>query len=165
MSSLYELTPKLQKKYKKSLDLWEDTFFVRYNKRYFDLLSSGNYEEFAPLFTAFETGVEHWMNQSLKYNKETTLTLEHYRRGHSITFSRELYHMYLNFLENVILPELQEPKEGAKLMITTHSGGTHLAYYRNKKYEVPMGSGDIKIEDAIVIHWLPYEEQYNPFTG
>lgn len=165
MSSLYELTPELKVKYKKTLDLWKDTFFIRYNKRYFELLAIESYEEYAPLFTALELGVEHFMSQELKYNPETTLTLEHYRNGHSIAVSRDVYHMYLNFLENVILPKLQEPEEGTNLMITTHNGGTHLAYYRNKQYEVPMGDGSTKIEDAVVIYWRPYDEKYNPFTG
>lgn len=165
MSSLYDLTPALEKKYEKTSDFSKDIFFVRYNKRYFELLSSGNHEEYAPLFSALEEGVEYWVSEALRYNAETTLTLEHYRKGHSMTVSRNIYHMYLNFLENVILPELTEPEEGAKLLITTHNGGTYLAYYRNKQYEVPMANRTIKVEDGIIIHWLPYEEKYNPFTG
>lgn len=166
MVSLYKITPELEEKYKKTLDLWQDTFFIRYYKRYFDLFTTGDYIEYLPLFSAFETAVEDRMREALEYKPETELTSDHFRRGNSVTVTRDLYHMYINFLENIILPELQEPSEGAKLWITTHNGGTHLAYYKEGKYEVPRGGkGVLTTEEAIVIHWLPYDEGYNSFTG
>ena len=165
MTALYELTPELRDKYKRTLDFWEDTLFIRYYKRYFDLLSSGDYEEYAPLYSAFELGVEEKMAESLHYKPDTTLTLEHYRKGHSVLVSKELYYMYLNFLENVILPELKEPVDGSELMITTHNGGTHLAYYRNGQYEVPMADKSTRIETAVVIHWRLYSDTKDTFIG
>lgn len=165
MTALYELTPELQDKYKQTLDFWEDVLFIRYFKRYFDLLSSGDYEEYAPLYSALELGVEERMAEALHYKPDTTLTLENYRKGHNITVNRQLYNMYINFLENVIIPEMGEPEEGSELIITTSNGGSHLAYYRNGQYEVPMSDKSTKIESGVVIHWRLYSDTLDTFTG
>ena len=165
MNTLCTISPEMETKYDVPNRGDEGYYSVRYYKRFFELLTSGNYDEYTPLLTALELGVEARMREALRYKPDTTLTLESYRKGHSIYLPRFMYNMYLNFLENVILPDLKEPPEGILLMITTHDGGTHSAYYRNKQYEVPMASGTIKIEDAVVINCEIYGYKTNPFTG
>lgn len=157
MGSLYEINSEIKKKYKKSLGFYKDLAFVRYNRKFFKLLSNGH-SDYLALFSAFELGVELSMSQALEYKPETSLTMDSFREGASVTLSIQEYYMYLNFLENIILPELKEPPDNSKLIITTHSGGKHLAYYRNGNYEVTMSDGLIHIEESVVIDWIIYEE-------
>lgn len=151
-NKLYKVSNQTKEKYKYKKS---ETHLVRYNKKFFELLCKGN-NKYIELFSAFERGVEKWMSEALFYKPDTTLTLDSYRKGHWIVLNEREYHMHLNFLERVIIPHLKKPEENSKLMITTHNGGTHLAYYRNGQYEVPMASGNIRIEDQVVIDWRNY---------
>lgn len=152
MNKLYRVSNNIKKKYNYTND---NTYLVRYQKKFFDLLSRGH-DKYIELFTAFERGVESWFNEALFHNPDTTLTMDSYRNGHTILLSKNEYHMYLNFLEEVVISQLTEPDNNSKLMITTHNGGTYLAYYRNGNYEVPMSNGETRIEDAVVIDWRYY---------
>lgn len=147
-----------ERKQKYARDLNQDCLDVRYQTLFYQLLSKG-YDEYTLLFSAFELGVEREIRTTLHYRPELTeVDMNVYRKGYSVMLNEQEYNMYLNFIEDVILPTFIEPPNNSKLMITTHKGGTHLAYYENGEYTVPMSDGTVRIEDATVLYWRFYHD-------
>lgn len=147
------LTPELRKKYWGTLKYADEGLTIRCHNWLYLPLKTGKYPEFTPLFNALERGILERYDRYCRTNPRTTISLPYQRHIWHIEVTEEIYILYLQFLERVILPHMQEPPVNRRIIITTHAGSMLPAYYDGVDYYVVLPSGNYIKEENVVVAW------------